>query len=117
MLTLITVPMYQLTILLTYYETCKLEELAALVNCIGMSFKTRRSWMYVEVLGFFVNMAVLMAFALWNLSRTKLAPVLFSCLDTCCKKKNTVANWQHEDEKEEEQLPNFDQKFLNYVVK
>lgn len=104
LMTLITVPVYQLTILLAYSEACKVEELAALVKCSGMSFSTRRSWMYVEILGFFVNMAVLMFFSLSHLCRKKIGPGLQNLFVKCCRRKKIMKRVK----KDEESKPDVD---------
>lgn len=82
-LTVLTIPLYQLTILQGYYQIGKVEELAHLVGCSGTDFKIRRAWLYIEVCGFFVNMFQLMGFTLKNLYQNDIAPMI----EECCRRK------------------------------
>ena len=59
-----TVPAYQIVILIAYSKICQIEDFAKLSKCTGMDFKLKRAWLYVEVMGFFVNMLQLMLYLL-----------------------------------------------------
>jgi len=68
-LTLFTVPYYQLIVLKSYSEVIKVEKIAEAINCLGLSFKYRRVWMYIEVCAFFVNMFQLMLYTVGLLGK------------------------------------------------
>ena len=55
-LNMTTVPLYQFIILKAYSELRTIEDLAAATKCGGVSFAQRRMWIYVEILGFWVNL-------------------------------------------------------------
>lgn len=79
-----TVPVYQITILQSYYELATTEELASAMDCGGVSFAQRRYWIYVEILGFFVNMLQLVLFLFNQMDAIK--GILRVCLAyyRCC---------------------------------
>lgn len=91
-LNMITVPVYQLSILQAFYEVSRTEDIAALVGCSGLTFAQRRAWCYVEVIGFFVNIIQLMLYLISGLKIPKGAgELLVAIFDTiilhftCCK--------------------------------
>lgn len=59
-----TVPLYQITILETFYECSIAEEIAAAKDCSGISFALKRAWCYIEVIGFWVNIFLLILYLL-----------------------------------------------------
>jgi RNA recognition motif-containing protein len=89
-LNMLTVPVYQLSILQAFYAVSKTEDIAASVNCSGLTFAQRRAWCYVEVIGFFVNIIQLMVYLIGNLKITKgIGQIFFAIYDfitlSCCK--------------------------------
>jgi hypothetical protein len=54
-LNMMTVPLYQFSILQSYYELVQAEYLARAMHCGGIAFAQKRYWIYVEIMGFFVN--------------------------------------------------------------
>lgn len=97
-LNMLTVPVYQLAILQAFYAVSKTEDIAASVNCSGLTFAQRRAWCYVEVIGFFVNIIQLMVYLFGNLKITKgIGEIVYAIIDSvtlcCCKsKKNSSEN-------------------------
>lgn len=90
-LNMVTVPVYQLAILQAFYSVSKTEDIAASVNCSGLTFAQRRAWCYVEVVGFAVNIIQLMVYLIGNLKVTKgvwdiLVAIYQSIIHSCCKK-------------------------------
>ena len=89
-LNMLTVPVYQLAILQAFYAVSKTEDIAASVNCAGLTFAQRRAWCYVEVIGFFVNIIQLMVYLIGNLKFTKgIGQIFYAIYDfitlSCCK--------------------------------
>ena len=68
-LTLFTVLYYELIVLKYYSEVIKVEKIAEAINCLGLSFKYRHAWMYIEVFAFLVNMIQLMLYLVGMLDK------------------------------------------------
>lgn len=64
LLSMATVPFYQIAILQAFNEVSKAENIAAEAKCSGLTFALRRAWCYVEVIGFWVNIGQLMLYLL-----------------------------------------------------
>lgn len=61
-LLMISVPLYQTGILIGFYEVVDMEKEANKVQCMGIEFGRKRSWIYFEIFVFYINIVVLMLF-------------------------------------------------------
>ena len=56
---MITVPLYNYTVLTSYFDLQKQENLAKEIKCSGLTFELRRAWIYIELAGFLANIVQL----------------------------------------------------------
>lgn len=93
-LMMITVPLYQVSIFKAFYDVTMTDNLGQELQCTGISFSLRRSWVQLEICAFVVNIVQL------SLSMVK---QLKPCGGgTCCAEKiEDILDETYEDEMEE----------------
>lgn len=79
-LLMISVPLYQTGILVGFFEVVKTEKDAKKVQCMGLEFGRKRSWIYFEIAVFYINIFVLMMFMLCKLRSAGGGKKICSCL-------------------------------------
>ena len=86
MLNITTVPIYQFVILQAFSELVTTENLTQAVNCNGVAFANKHKWIYAELLGFWVNLLLLMLYLFMQLDILEGTQRILACCFKDCKK-------------------------------